>query len=133
MCSMLTTPLLVAFLALAGSAAPALGEPFPLRIGESQTLSDADIGLHFVDVPQDSRCPKDVSCIVAGEAHVVIRAEAGPETRELVFKVPPTGSDTLTFEGFSLTVAALEPQTEETRKIETGDFEATIVVTEKTP
>lgn len=130
---MLTTHLLVAFLAMAGSAAPALDEPFALRIGQSQTLSDADIGLHFVDVTQDSRCPRDVSCIVAGEAHVVVRAEAGPETRELIFKVPPAGSDTLTFEGFTLTVTALEPQTEETRKIEAGDFEATIVVTEKAP
>lgn len=133
MFSMLTTHLLVAFLAMAGSAAAALDEPFTLRIGQSRALSDADIGLHFVDVTQDSRCPRDVSCIVAGEAHVVVRAEAGPEARELVFKVPPAGSDTLTFEGFTLTITALEPQTEETRKIEAGDFEATIVVTEKAP
>ena len=130
---MLTTEILVAFLALAGSDAAALGEPFALRIGESQAFNDAGLGLRFVEVAQDSRCPADVSCIVAGEAHVVIRAEAGSETGELVFKVPPLGSDTLAFGRFTLTVTALEPQTLESRKIEMADFEATIVVTEKAP
>lgn len=116
-------------LALAAGSDPGLDQPFSLKIGESMSLKAAGLELRFLDVPRDSRCPLDVSCFVAGEAQVVIQAVTEESSSELVFKLPPKGSDSLAFEGFRVTVKALEPQTEETRPIAAADFVATLVVT----
>ena len=121
--------LFATYLALAAGSDPGLDEPFSLRIGESMKLPAAGLELRFLDVPRDSRCPLDVSCIMAGEAQVVIQAVSEDGSAELVFKLPPKGSDRQSFEGFSVTVAALEPQTEEARPIAAADFVATLVVT----
>ncbi len=123
--------LFATYLALAAGSDPGLDEPFSLRIGESMKLPAAGLELRFLDVPRDSRCPLDVSCIVAGEAQVVIQAVTEEGSSELVFMLPPKGSDTQGFESFSITVTALEPQTEEARPIAAADFVATLVVTAK--
>lgn len=125
------TLLLATFLALAAGSDPGLDEPFSLKIGESMRLDAAGLELRFLDVPRDSRCPLDVSCIVAGEAHVVIQAVTEAGGSELVFKLAPKGSDEQVFQGFLVTVSALEPQTEETKPIAAADFVATLVVTHK--
>ena len=116
-------------LALAAGSDPGLDQPFSLKIGESMSLDAAGLELRFLDVPRDSRCPLDVSCLVAGEAQVVIQAVTGEDSSELVFKLPPKGSDAQVFGGFLVTVKALEPQTEEARPIAAADFVATLVVT----
>ena len=123
------TLLLATLLALAAGSDPGLDEAFSLKIGESMSLGAAGLELRFLDVPRDSRCPLDVSCIVAGEAHVVIQAVTDDGNSELVFKLPPRGSDAQVFQGFLVTVRALEPQTEETKPIASADFVATLVVT----
>ena len=123
------TLLLATLLALAAGSDPGLDEPFSMKIGETMSLEGAGLELRFLDVPRDSRCPLDVSCIVAGEAHVVIQAVTEAGSSELVFKLPPKGSDEQVFEGFLVTIRALEPQTEETRPIAAADFVATLVVT----
>ncbi len=118
--------------ALAGGA-QALDGAFALRVGEASRLDGIELRLHFVGVPRDSRCPKGTSCLVAGEAHVVLRAELGSDTAELLFKVPPSGSDTQDFKGYRVAVTALEPQTEAERQIETSDYVATLQVTTDSP
>ena len=121
--------LLATLLALVAGSDPGLDEPFSLKIGESMSLDAAGLELRFLDVPRDSRCPLDVSCIVAGEAHVVIQAVTEEGSSELVFKLSPKGSDAQVFGSFLVTVKALEPQTEETKPIAAADFVATLVVT----
>ena len=49
-------------------------EPFSLAVGETVTADGTDLSLTFAAVPRDSRCPRDVTCIVAGEAVVVLEA-----------------------------------------------------------
>jgi hypothetical protein len=48
------------------SATAKLGQEFQLNIGQSATLSDAELKVKFDDVIEDSRCPGDVVCIWAG-------------------------------------------------------------------
>lgn len=127
------TYLLVSMLAMAAGGSPALGEAFSLRVGESMSIEGTGLGLRFAEVPRDSRCPRDASCIVAGEAHVVVEAELESESVNVLFRVPPAGSDTQKHGRFTLTVTALEPQTESTRRIETSDYVAKMVVTVASP
>jgi hypothetical protein len=104
-------------------------EPVSLGVGETITIDELGLTLTFVDVPRDSRCPRDVQCIVAGEAHVVLDAERAGETTELTLKIPPGGQDQQSLEELTITITSLEPQTDSTRRIQASDYIATVVVT----
>ena len=47
---------------------PDAGEPFRLPLGETATRDGHRV--RFAEVVDDSRCPADVQCIRAGEAHI---------------------------------------------------------------
>ena len=66
--------IVLAALAVAcGSATePTVGDEFRLDYGESVTVPEAELWLHFVDVVADSRCPSRVQCVWAGDAAIAI-------------------------------------------------------------
>ncbi len=125
--------LIVSFLVALAAGVQSLDTDFPLRIGEAMRLDGTELSLRFLEVQRDSRCPKGTACFVAGEAHVVVRAELGSQLTELLFKVPPDGGDTQSFDRFKVTVIALEPQTEAERRIEASDYVAILRVTTDAP
>ena len=53
----------------------ALGVPFILP-GSQRVVVDGGLTITFQAVPTDSRCPKDVDCVWAGEAKVTLAVEA---------------------------------------------------------
>ncbi len=50
-----------------GSVKTALGQQFTLAIGQTATFKNNSLKIKFIDVTQDSRCPKGVQCIQAGQ------------------------------------------------------------------
>lgn len=102
---------------------------FTLGVGETVEVDDADLSLTFTAVPRDSRCPRDVNCIVAGEALVLFEARRGGETTELSFEIPPGGADEQELDGITIELTELEPETDSTRSIDASDYTATLVVT----
>jgi hypothetical protein len=59
----------------AQATAPVDGKEFTLRQGEAIQLAGSQSTLHFVAVPEDSRCPADVQCIWAGNARLSFRLD----------------------------------------------------------
>jgi hypothetical protein len=59
----------------AQATAPVDGKEFTLRQGESIQLAGSRSTLHFLAVPEDSRCPADVQCIWAGNAQLSLRLD----------------------------------------------------------
>ena len=105
-------------------------ESLPLRIGESAKAEEAKLTITFQEVSSDSRCPKDVNCIQAGEAVVVLAltSEDG-KTTLLELAVPPGGaSPARDVNGFRIAVVELDPQTESTKSIDPASYVATIRV-----
>jgi len=43
-----------------------LGEEFSLAIGQSASITGEDLEVTFLDVVEDSRCPRDVVCVWEG-------------------------------------------------------------------
>ena len=105
-----------------------MGESFSLRVGESASVAGADLSLTFSAVDQDSRCPKDVNCIVAGEAVLVFEALISGERVDLTFKVPPGGGDAQNVENLTITILELKPETESGKRIEPSSYVAKLVV-----
>ena len=56
-----------------------LGQPFSLRSGESAVLQRENVRLRFDSVPEDSRCPKTVQCVWAGNARVRLEITVGTD------------------------------------------------------
>lgn len=50
-----------------------------LRVGEACKLDKANVLIKFVEVNLDSRCPRGVNCIQAGEARVTISINGEPQ------------------------------------------------------
>ena len=124
--------LFVAGLRLVQTSAP-IGESFSLKLGETTRVDDTDLSLKFVAVTQDSRCPRDVQCIVAGEAVVVFEARVRERVSELVFRVPPGGGDAVKLnglDGLEIAVVVVEPATDSKRTIEQADYVVKVKITQ---
>lgn len=49
-----------------------LGQPFEVQIGKSTRIPSQKLDVTFERVTEDSRCPKDVECVWAGQIGVVV-------------------------------------------------------------
>jgi hypothetical protein len=60
-------------------------EAFTLRVGQSADVENAALRITFIRVVSDSRCPRDVDCIWAGNAQIEIeiRANGAVDTAQL--------------------------------------------------
>ncbi len=107
-----------------------LGESFSLPVSESARVEDAEITIAFEEVSSDSRCPKDVNCIQAGEAVILLAVESAAGSKALLeFRVPPGGGGPAsTFEAFQVEVLELRPEKESTKSIDPAAYVAIVRV-----
>ena len=57
-----------------------LGEPFEIKIGKSVAISAQKLDVSFERVNEDSRCPKDVNCVWAGQISVIVGMKKAAKT-----------------------------------------------------
>jgi len=92
-----------------------LGQPVQVPIHRALTFDGRDLELYFLRVVSDSRCPKNVNCITAGEAVVILEGRVGkgaPETLEVRLSGGEGASDTGTwtqYDGYRIRLLELEP------------------------
>jgi hypothetical protein len=109
-----------------------LGEPFTLRVGESVAVEDAGVTVSFEKVARDSRCPKDVTCIRAGEAVVHLAVASGEAKAILELEVPPGGeSPAARFQDLLVTIQELQPQKESRKPIDRSAYVAKVRVSRR--
>ena len=85
----------------AGAGGVRLNKEFAVRLGQSATVRGAGLRAEFVSVLEDSRCPKGVDCIWAGNGKISLRlAKAGraPATVELNTDLEPKSASYLEYE-----------------------------------
>ena len=98
-----------------------------LRVGDVVQIDGSIAALTFKAVTRDSRCPKGVRCIRAGEAVVVLELREGAdETSTLTFDVPPGGGASQSVRGYRIELVSLDPQAEADVEIAPRDYTATI-------
>jgi hypothetical protein len=129
---------LAATAALAACAAPrpaaprqaaetvAADAPFTLAVGGRARLDSPDVTIEFQAVESDSRCPRDVTCVWAGDAVAVVEVAAGAEreTVRLHTNLEPRRAGAL---GVELELAELSPYPVSTGKIEAAQYRARLV------
>jgi hypothetical protein len=105
-----------------------LTQEFTLKIGESAEVRSEAFAIEFDSVAEDSRCPKGVNCVWAGNAKVLLKVkkDAGqPATVELNTNTNPKTSRLLEYE---FRLKELKPYPEANTIIKSSDYEVSLSV-----
>ena len=73
----LSIVILIAPACKSGTQKVALGQEFQLGNGRQASINGEGLGIEFVSVTQDSRCPTGVVCIQAGQAACIVNLRQG--------------------------------------------------------
>ncbi|MFN7982750.1 MAG: hypothetical protein U0Q11_12895 [Vicinamibacterales bacterium] len=115
--------------ATAADHAASLGAPVTLKPGEVARVASEQAQIRFERVVADSRCPRDVQCIMAGEATVRIRLTLrGQAERTLDLRTTPDGEQTAV-DGYVVRLADLVPLAKAGERVKDADYRATFVLT----
>lgn len=105
-----------------------LDQQFNLKIGESAKAPGEGLKIEFDSVAEDSRCPKDVTCVWAGNAKILLKVRkntAQPANVELNTNSNPKTSRYLEYE---LRLEELKPYPKSDAKTKSSDYEVTLTV-----
>ncbi len=111
-----------------------LGQPFQLRGGQAVALVDENLTVRFAAVLEDSRCPRNVTCVWSGRARLQVVLQKGQEAESILEVNSLPGQVPVQFQSYQITLAALDPYPEEAgRTYKLSDYLMTIVVERVTP
>jgi hypothetical protein len=72
----------------AGTIQALLDKEFSLAVGQTAELKDAGFTVQFETVQEDSRCPKDATCIWAGRVRSTIQVSENGQKSQVVLSEP---------------------------------------------
>lgn len=129
---MMRIAVILASLALAGCGAEGsqaqavdAGTEFTLAQGATASVKAADVKLRFVSVIEDSRCPRDTTCVWAGEVRVQLEIQE-PSRAESPVEVL-LGSSSIVG-AYRVTLVRVEPEPVSTSRISPQDYRVTLVI-----
>jgi len=109
----------------AKSQAIDLGAEVTLAPGATASVNTAKFKVRFVAVTEDSRCPRDVTCIWAGEVKLQFEVQESAKDASPVVILEGGNSVVGTYR---VTLVRVEPAPRSTARIAPQDYRATIVV-----
>ncbi len=71
-----------------GAVKTGLGQEFPLSIGQSAEIAGEDLEIKFLEVLEDSRCPKGAVCIWAGRVSCLLQITRKGSSEKTVLTEP---------------------------------------------
>jgi hypothetical protein len=111
----------------AGPSVP-LNQQFVLAPGQTATVEGESLGLRFVRVSGDSRCPADAICIQGGDAivHIEVLPDGGAQ-RE--YDLHTGDMKPVRHENLTIELVQLAPYPFSSRTIQSDEYRATLRVT----
>jgi len=105
-----------------------LTESFAMRVDGSATI-DRSLSIRFVGVDEDSRCPRGVQCVWAGNAKVRIQVqEDGQPAAELFLNTHSDSPTSVSYESYVISLESVEPHPEQDKQIPENGYCANLVV-----
>ena len=105
---------------------------FQLEIGQTAILQNEELEIQFWNLPEDSRCASDVTCIWEGQVRIILRVGKTGEEKQEVEVTSRAGQADLARSGFgdyTIDLIAVEPYPVSTQTIDLEDYVITLVVT----
>lgn len=106
-----------------------LGQEFSLSIGQSALITGQDLEIRFEKVVEDSRCPKDVTCVWAGRVSCIVEFTDSDSLYRMVLTQPGLTDQYAqeTYKEYQLTFH-VEPYPEADDQISTDEYRLHLVV-----
>ncbi|MHB0970487.1 MAG: hypothetical protein ACYC7A_08605 [Thermoanaerobaculia bacterium] len=123
--------LILLFAGCSSQTAVAPGDEMKLGVGESKRVDPGGLLVRFAAVTADSRCPRSVQCVWAGDGAVRLDVTRGEESASVIVHTSgrpdmPAEAEAL---GHRFKLVELAPYPETPRSIKADEYRATIVVT----
>jgi hypothetical protein len=118
---------------LAAAQSVPLGQTFPLKVGQSITVEADGLEVVFERVVSDSRCPRGVQCIRAGEATISVAAEKAPAARAAIELRTVASAAEAAYGPYRIRLLSLNPYPDANRRVEPDEYQAVLVVTRPQP
>lgn len=111
-----------------------LGEPFDLRYGQTAVVENV-MQIRFVELVSDSRCPRTVQCVWAGNAEIRLEIEADgrAEVHTLNTNATLQAPNEVTAFGHRVRLVELAPYPETPAEPERSRYMARLVVNSQSP
>ena len=107
----------------------AVGREFTFKIGNYVEIATANFLITFDGIIQDSRCPKDVTCVRAGSVTVELKAAGSSgQSATLKLTIGDEGSPTAQFGTYDVTAVDVQPYPISTETIDPAEYEVTLLV-----
>ncbi len=112
-----------------GEAKTSLDQEFSLSIGRSITIDGEDLRIKFVEVSEDSRCAKGVTCIWEGRVNVVVEITDNGSSNRIVLTQPGLTNQYAkeTYKEYQLTFN-VEPYPEAGKEIATDEYRLLLII-----
>ena len=98
------------------------GAEVTLAPGATVSVKAEEMKLRFVSVSEDSRCPRDVTCVWAGEVKVLLEIQDSPASSQVEIRA----GDSAVAGAYRITVVRVEPQRTSSAPISPQDYRATL-------
>ena len=108
-----------------------LGDEFSLAIGQKAIITGQDLEIHFKEVTEDSRCPRDVICVWEGEVVCLLEVTKNGASEEITLTQPGLTDQPARefYQGYVFTFN-VEPYPEEAEKpIKSSDYRLRLTLT----
>lgn len=107
-----------------------------LKISQTATIESENLGVNFLKIAEDSRCPSDVTCIQEGQVSAVFRVFKDGDSRQdnlltLTLKAAQKDLATKNFAGYSFSLIKVEPYPETTKPITISDYIVTLIISKE--
>ncbi|MFC2018832.1 hypothetical protein ACFLU4_02595 [Chloroflexota bacterium] len=123
------TSLLLGCATTPGEVKAGPGEEFSLRIGQTARITGEDLKINFQEVTEDSRCPRDVTCIWAGQASCIVRLTHNNSSYTMTLTEPGIAEQYTreNYNGYQLAFR-VQPYPREGEKIPADDYRLLLIV-----
>jgi hypothetical protein len=112
-----------------------LNQNFVLRVGQEVTVADQKLYVKFVSVPEDSRCPKGVNCIWAGNVRVLVQVtKIGSKPARLELNLNPRDfpdGESAESGNYRIKLVGVEPYPVIDQELTAKDYTVTLKVSKK--
>lgn len=115
-------------LGISGISLAKAEESVKVAIGKTKTADRGKVSIKFISVVEDSRCPMNARCVWAGNAKIKVSVSVGRRRAEVVELNSNMQPQTVTVQGYRLTLQDLNPQKGQPANWPKGPVKATVSI-----
>jgi hypothetical protein len=105
-----------------------MGQEFTLPVGGEAVIKLQNLRIEFKEVTADSRCPRNVQCVWAGEASYILKVSQRDDSELVAITEPAAeGPVTTVWHGYEI-FTSLEPYPQDPGDIEASDYRLRMTV-----